>query len=72
MVNRASLKAGLGRFGPRRLRHTAASRMRRAGLSLTTVAQVMRHHDIRVTTLYVDVDAGAVASLARPWPGSLA
>lgn len=72
VVNRASLKAGLGRFGPRRLRHTAASRMRRAGLSLTTVAQVMRHHDIRVTTLYVDVDAGAVASLARPWPGSLA
>ena len=70
VVNRASTRAGLARFGPRRLRHTTASRMRQAGLSLAEVAQVMRHHDTRVTTVYVDVEDAALADLARPWPGS--
>ena len=70
VVNRASTRAGLARFGPRRLRHTTASRMREAGLSLAEVAQVMRHHDTQVTTVYVDVDDAALAALARPWPGS--
>jgi hypothetical protein len=31
---------------------------------------VLRHHDTRVTTVYVDVDEAALAHLARPWPGS--
>jgi hypothetical protein len=44
--------------------------MRQAGLSLAEVAQVMRHHDTKVTTVYVDVDDAALAALARPWPGS--
>ena len=70
VVNRASIRVGLARFGPRRLRHTTASRMRQAGLSLAEVAQVMRHRDTRVTTVYVDVDDPALAALAQPWPWS--
>jgi len=70
VVRYASVRTGLGRFGPRRLRHSAATRMHRAGLPLAVVAQVLRHHDTRVTTVYVDVDEAALAHLARPWPGS--
>jgi integrase/recombinase XerD len=70
VVCHASVRAGLGRFGPRRLRHSAATRMHRAGLPLAAVAQVLRHHDTRVTTVYVDVDEAALVHLARPWPGS--
>jgi integrase/recombinase XerD len=72
VVRDASVRAGLGIFGPRRLRHSAATMIHRSGLSLAVVAQVLRHHDTRVTTVYVDVDEGALARLARPWPGGQA
>jgi len=68
VVRNASVRSGLGIFGPRRLRHSAATTMLRSGMPLTAVAQVLRHHDTRVTTVYVDVDEAALAGLARPWP----
>lgn len=70
VVRYSSVRAGLGLFGPRRLRQSAATMIQRNGLPLTAVAQVLRHHDIRITTVYVDVDPAAVATLARPWPAA--
>ena len=70
VVRYACARCGLEAFGPRRLRHSAATMMHQGGMSLAVVGQVLRHHDIRVTTVYVDVDEAAVAGLARPWPGS--
>jgi site-specific recombinase XerD len=72
VVRNASARAGLGIFGPRRLRHSAATLIHRNGSSLAVVAQVLRHRDTRVTTVYVDVDEAALARLARPWPGASA
>jgi integrase/recombinase XerD len=69
VVRDASVRAGLGIFGARRLRHSAATMIHRSGLSLAVVAQVLRHHDTRVTTVYVDVDEAALVRLARRWPG---
>ena len=70
VVRDASRRAGMGMFGPRRLRHSAATRIHRGGTGLAVVAEVLRHRDIRVTAVYVDVDPAAVAELARPWPGA--
>ena len=69
VVGDASRRAGLGRFGPRRLRHSAATQMHRGGMPLAAVAEVLRHRDTRVTTVYVDVEQAALRDLARPWPG---
>jgi len=57
-------------LGPRHLRRHAATSMHRSGASLSAVAEVLRHHDTRVTTVYVDVDEGAISGLARVWPGA--
>jgi integrase/recombinase XerD len=70
VVRNASRRAGLEVIGPRRLRHSAATQMHRRGLPLAVVAQVLRHRDTRVTTVYVDVDQAALRELARPWPGA--
>jgi integrase/recombinase XerD len=70
VVADASRRAGMDRVGPRRLRHSAATRMHRAGMPLSAVAEVLRHRDTRVTTVYVDVEQAALGDLARPWPGS--
>jgi integrase/recombinase XerD len=69
VVRNAAHRCGLAPVGPRRLRHHAATQMQHAGLSLAVVAEVLRHHDTRVTRLYVDVPAGALAQMARVWPG---
>lgn len=69
VVRDASGRAGLTVFGPRRLRQSAATRIHRSGASLAVVAEVLRHHDTRVTMVYVDVEQAALGDLARPWPG---
>lgn len=69
VVRVASQRAGLGTFGPRRLRHSAATQIHRRGTSLAVVAQVLRHRDTRVTMVDVDVDEAGLRRLARPWPG---
>ncbi|MGH8907938.1 MAG: tyrosine-type recombinase/integrase [Egibacteraceae bacterium] len=72
VVYRACDRAGLPRVGARRLRHTAATGMLRAGAWLSYVGQVLRHRSAMTTAIYAKVDHGALGTLARPWPGSAA
>jgi site-specific recombinase XerD len=69
VVREASRRAGLDVFGPRRLRQSAATRIHRGGASLAVIAEVLRHHDTRVTMVYLDIAEAALRELARPWPG---
>jgi site-specific recombinase XerD len=69
LVRLASMRAGLAPAGPRRLRRHAATAMHRGGMALTGIAEVLRQHDTKVTTVYVDVDPTALCGLARVWPG---
>jgi site-specific recombinase XerD len=68
VVRTASERAGVGSFGPHRLRHTCATEMLRAGASLSEVAQVLRHRSIAVTAQYAKVDHRALRELALAWP----
>jgi integrase/recombinase XerD len=51
------------------LRHTAATRMIRRGVSLKEIADVLRHQDVQTTTIYAKVDLPALAQVAMAWPG---
>ena len=70
VVRAACTRVGLERVGAHRLRHTAATRMLRAGASLPEIAQVLRHQRLETTAQYARVDSQALRELARPWPGS--
>lgn len=72
IVRRACRRAGLPLVGARRLRHTAATEMLRAGGSLTEVGQVLRHRGRDVTSIYAKVDRLALAAVVMPWPGAVA
>ena len=50
------------------LRHTAATRMVRAGASLKQVADVLRHRSLETAAIYVKVDLATLAEVALPWP----
>jgi site-specific recombinase XerD len=52
----------------RRLRHTAATDMLRAGASLDEIGQVLRHRSPASTAIYARVDVERLRSIARPWP----
>lgn len=52
------------------LRHTAASRMLRAGTPLKQIADVLRHRCLNTTTIYAKVDTARLGAVAIPWPGS--
>ena len=67
-VHHAAERAGLGRLGAHRLRHTAATELLRAGASLPEVGQVLRHRRVFSTAIYAKVDDDALRRLARPWP----
>jgi site-specific recombinase XerD len=43
--------------------------MLRQGASLAEIAQVLRHSEIKTTTIYAKVDRTRLRALARPWPG---
>jgi integrase/recombinase XerD len=72
VVVRAGERAGLGAIGAHRLRHTAATRMLRAGAPLSEIGQVLRHDRPLTTALYAKVDIEGLRALARPWPGGTA
>lgn len=67
VVHAACLRAGIPPVGPHQLRHTAATGMLREGASLEQIAEVLRHRDLRSTTIYAKVDRKALRALGRPW-----
>jgi site-specific recombinase XerD len=68
VVTKAARRAGLGRIGAHRLRHTAASEMLRAGAGLPEIGQVLGHHAAATTAIYAKVDRDGLRRLARAWP----
>jgi site-specific recombinase XerD len=71
MVSRALRRAGItGGGGSHRLRHTAAMRVIAGGGGLIEAGQLLRHSTMTATTIYARADVGALAELARPWPGA--
>jgi site-specific recombinase XerD len=52
------------------LRHTAATRMHRAGADLKRIADVLGHRSLDTTALYAKVDVDRLAAVALPWPGA--
>jgi integrase len=63
-------RVGLGRrlTGTHVLRHTAASRLLRAGASMKEIADVLRHRSLDTSAIYAKVDLVALAAVALPWP----
>lgn len=51
------------------LRHTAATRLHRAGADLKRVADILGHRSIDTTLIYTKVDHVRLAEVALPWPG---
>ena len=51
-------------------RHTFATMAIRSGVSLTELAQVLRHKEPNTTRIYAKLDTEALRSLARPWLGA--
>jgi site-specific recombinase XerD len=70
VVREACRRCGLADTGTHRLRHGVATEMLRAGSPLHEIGQLLRHRDIKTTALYAKVDLAALASVAKPWPGS--
>ena len=70
VVLQAGRRAGIGRVGAHRLRHSSASAMRRAGAPLFEIGQVLRHRWVVTTAIYAKDDLQALATIARPWPGA--
>jgi hypothetical protein len=62
-------RAGLGtRFtGTHVLRHTAATRMLRAGVPLKEIADVLGHRSLDTSAIYAKVDLDALTAVALPW-----
>jgi len=69
IVAQACGRAGLSPVGAHRLRHTAATAMRRAGAPLLEIGQVLRHRCPVTTALYAKDDYDTLAAVARQWPG---
>jgi site-specific recombinase XerD len=72
VVRQACVRAGLPPMGSHRLRHTVATQTLRTGATLTEVGHLLRQRSLAATSLYAKVDRGALAAVARPWPGGAA
>lgn len=70
LVAAAARRAELGVVRPRRLRHTAATDMLRAGAALPEIGQVLRHRSLGTTAIYARVDVERLRAIARPWPSA--
>jgi len=68
VLERACTRAGIAYVNPHRLRHTLATSMLRAGVSLRDIGQVLGHQATAVTAVYAKVDVAALRSVARCWP----
>jgi integrase/recombinase XerD len=69
VVERACERAGLPPVRAHRLRHAAASEMRRGGAPLFEIGQILRHTHTKTTALYARDDLTALAVIARTWSG---
>lgn len=69
-LQRACRRAGLPRIATHRLRYSAATSMLAAGASLAEIGEVLRHGHPEMTARYAKVDAAALMSVAKPWPGA--
>ena len=69
-VAAAAQRAGLGTIYAHRLRHSAATATLAEGGSLAEIGQLLRHRRALTTAAYVKVNAEALRTLARPWPGA--
>lgn len=65
-------RAGLPSTGAHVLRHTAASRLLRAGAGMKEIADVLRHREIDTTQIYAKVDWPRLREIALPWPTPVA
>ena len=70
IVTRAMHRAGIQApiHGAHILRHSAATRMLREGVSLPTIGVMLRHASIETTAIYAKVDVQLLRQVARPWP----
>ncbi len=68
VLERACARAGISYVNPHRLRHTLATSMLRAGVSLRDIGQVLGHQSTAVTAVYAKVDVAALRCVARRWP----
>lgn len=70
VVRRAFARARIGVAirGAHVLRHTAATRMVRAGVSLKEVADLLRHRSLDTVMIYTKLDLPRLAEVAQPWP----
>jgi integrase/recombinase XerD len=68
VLARACARAGIAYANPHRLRHSVATEMLQAGVSLRDIGQVLGHQGAVATTTYAKVDLARLGTLARPWP----
>jgi integrase/recombinase XerD len=68
LLARACHRAGIPYVNPHRLRHSLASEMLAAGVSLGDIGQVLGHRGSVVTATYAKVDLEALLGVARRWP----
>jgi len=68
LVAAACARAGVSRFGPHRIRHTAACDLLAAGASMEEISQLLRHAQQRTTAIYARLDEARLAELALPCP----
>ncbi len=55
-------------FGAHLFRHSVATTLLNQGVSLQTIAIVLRHASLESTRLYAKVDQGLLREVALPWP----
>jgi len=68
LLAKACQRAGCAYVNPHGLRHSLASQMLAAGVSLYDIGQVLGHASATATATYAKVDPKALVELARPWP----
>lgn len=54
--------------GAHLLRHSAATTMLRAGMTLDSVSSMLRHRSLDMTAYYAKVDIPRLMQIAQPWP----
>jgi site-specific recombinase XerD len=75
LVHRRLLQSGFPATpwrGAHLFRHTVASQMVNAGVSLKEIADLLGHQSLTTTSLYAKLDLETLASVALPWQGGKA